>query len=445
MLAKKRKTSKRDSKLHKKVKVFEPSSNLHSGLSKNTWFCIISFLPTKEILSVITTLNKYFYACTKESVRMLESIQVSLNLQRDLDSSKIVIFPQQALDYLAKAENISRLLLQIRIDDITPHLTRPNPLISILPMMTWNENLLTLEFTLLRYNYLVIRNFLSSLKSIQKLSLWFGWGFPIFIYDLILMFIDEKGILKKENVYVYHPLKTLKIVYLDQCIGVNHDVKLFEALDLNESLEEFHLDFQSKVPIISSCAPKLKSNKTLIKLKLPSAFCLNSETCKDFLNFLKLNEKLEHLEMTETIMSDFECFLEMIGENKTLKSLNLIPFIPDSGFFIGFKQIVQVIKSINGSNLKSFSLSTASFEVNTSEMPEINDENIDLFYRNLVMRSLQQIEEEFRENEKIERISLRFESLPQVFVDCFNIVTSDYLVENKGNLLVYEKAGSLDD
>lgn len=445
MLVNKRKAKISSSKLQKKSKIFENSTNLHFGLSKNTWFCIISFLPTREILSVITTLNKFFYTCTKESLRMLESIQVFLNLQKDLISSKINIHPQQALNYLTKAENISRLLLQVRIDDIAPHLTRLNPLISILPSMPWNENLLVLEFTLLRYNYLVVKNFLVSLKSIQKLSLCFGWGFPIFIYDLIWMFIDEKGNFKKESAYIYHPLKSLKIVYLDPCIGVNHDVKLFEALDQNESLQEFHLDFQSKVPIISSCSPKLISNKTLTRLKLPSAFCLNSETCKDFLNFLKLNEKLEHLEMTETLMSDFESFIEMIQENKTLKSLNLIPFIPDSGFFIGFKQIVQVIKSLNESNIRIFSLSTASFEVNTSEMPEINDENIDLFYKNLVMKSLQQIEEDFCANEKIEKISLKFESLPQVFTDSFNIVTSDFLVENHGNLLVYEKKGKFDN
>lgn len=424
---------------YKKQKIVETKSHFYLGLSKHLWLSILSFLSTQVFFSIIPTLNSFFLSCTRDYKRMIQSLQVNLSVVRDSDQKRILIEPQQACFLMQSAENLEKLKILIRNPQYVPSLTVANPLNTLLSGMPWVSNLIELDIELVESNHVVLANFLNKLTSLSNLRIVLGCQFPIEIHYLFQRFIDSNDHSKSPNNHPFTPIKHLTLIYKKHFQGYNHSYDIFNALDNSVHLQSFHIHFTSSMPFPSSFSPKFQSNQCLKVLKLAPAFIFNSEFSAAFNNFLIKNNTLQDLEISETLMMSFETFVAMIEFNTALRTLYLIPFLPDAGFSVTFTKISQISQVLEKSNLVEFGLHTECFEVENCEMLGIKSDDPEEFYVEMAKKYFWNVSESFVKNKRIRRLSMEIENLSEGFKKRFNVMESEYLEINTGNYFVFSR------
>lgn len=371
---------------------------------------------------------------------MLQSLQISITVKRDSVQKRILIEPEQACTLMQSAENLEKLKLLIRNPQYIPSLTMVNPLNSLLPSMPWVQNLRELDFEILENNHVVLKNFLNTLTGLNSLRIVLGCEFPIEIHYLFQRFVGQSGIENdQQHPIPFTQLENLSILYKKHYVGYSHSYELFGVLDQNKYLKSFCIQFLSNIPFSASYSPSLQLNQSLKVIKLASAFTFTSESSVCFNHFLIKNQVLQHLEVSETLMINFESFIQMLENNQSLQSLKLIPFMPDAGFSVTLTKIIQISETLESGNLEEFGIHTDCFEVGNSEMPEISSENPEEFYIQMAKKYFKHINESFTNNMKLKKLHIEIENLCEGFKKRFALMESEYLEENRGNLLIFNK------
>ena len=425
----------------KRPKLTETKSHFYLGLSKHLWLLIITFLNTQTFFAVIPTLNSFFLSCTRDYKRMLQSLQISITVKRDAIQKRILIEPEQACSLMHSAENLETLKLFIRNPQYVPSLTMVNPLNSMLTCMPWVQNLRELDFEMLENNHVVLKNFLNALTGLRRLRIGLGCEFPIEIHYLFQRFVGQSSIENDEQHSIpFTELEDLSILYRKHYVGYSHSYELFSVLDQNKYLKSFCIQFSSTMPFSTSYSPSLQMNRSLKILKLASAFTFTSDSSASFNTFLIKNEVLQHLEVSETLMMNFESFIQMLENNQSLQSISLVPYIPDAGFSVTLTKVIQISQALQSTKLTEFGIHTDCFEVGNSEMPEINSDNPEDFYIQTTRKYFKHLNESFSNNKRLNKLYIEIENLSEGFKRRFILMESEHLEQNTGSLLIFTKA-----
>lgn len=432
-----KRSSGRRGKVAKKRKIYDESTGSLSrnhcvGLRKDIWMEIIKFLDTKSFLTILPTINKFFYISVNDCKKHLYHLSINLKIEKNESTGgKEKIIHEKSIDLMLKAVSIEKLNLKINNKESIPSLINRSTLPQLLKTMPWSNTLRILHFEIIELNNVILKDFLNSLQNLEKVSLKFHYSYPSSIEYFIFRFINPQDKNNNTREIPFTPIKHLFIEYIKASAS---GIDIFDFLDRNKHIESFALNFNTRLPLEHSLSPHLNYNTNLKILELSPAFAFGYEEAKNFCMFLEKNKSLVKVKISETLLFSMPnhaivtenanenglrsgTFAKALELNTNLKSFELLSYLPDAGFTLSFPVFILVLQSVSNSSLKKFSIESSCFnfdylQITTgSNEPAVNQSNM-LF----LIKSFQTL---FRKTGSMKKFKLNLGDFPEYIKNAF--------------------------
>lgn len=282
-------------------------------LRKDLWMNIFDFLDSRTFFCSISLVNKYFYSisCDFHKFRTTMSLQVTIYT---LPNTTNVEISKKPLVLVGNAFNLEKLRLKVKVKQSGNNSllqTTPKTLTSLFIFI---RTLKTIK--ILSENYLIISSILPHLAETTKIS----------------CKVDK--ITESEVAEFFNSLSTnIKVQSL--------------AFKIDEACFSAPVFYQ--FPLVS-IASSLKT------LKISPAFRFSPAESEKFSNTLSKNTTLNTVHISETITLNLDPFINMLKNNKTIKTLCLGHLTNERSFVLLYQNAIMIFHALSTSNIEDFSV-----------------------------------------------------------------------------------------
>lgn len=382
-------------------------------LRKDLWIEIIDFLDMKAYFGIIPLVNSFFYSLVKECRNYKTSLKIHLEIDYEpkVFDRCTISKENKRMEYALNCQLLKKLELKLKQYVIILF----NKEEIILPFADYFIKMKSLKsIKILKVsspqNFAQhLEKLLVIMENIEILKIKFHDDFPTgfsIIQDKYLKNVDgnqeRKSLLKKIS---------LKYSSIEKKAHVNTG-EIFASLDESIGLEKFSLKLLKKSSINPEIVRFLKTNWNFKCLKLPCNFYFNKSSAEELCSYLASSEKLEDLQISDSIMVCSHQFFETLSKNTSLKTLTLKPNITNEKmkYKINDEDLIGLFMALAHSSIEEFSI---NFEFNDSY--NFYEEKAPPGIVDKIEKFLESLDHFLSVSEKIRKININIYELPIVY------------------------------